>query len=74
MVLTGSYSSHAHVIDMQRRINTTLEMQFLDKRGKILGTQRAYKGKRLTESYEVSLAKLGTPSSKDGSNQSIISS
>lgn len=34
MVLTGSYHSHAHVIDLQRRINTTIEVKFMDKRGK----------------------------------------
>ena len=31
----------------------------MDKRGKNVGTLRAYKGKRLTESYEASLLKMG---------------
>lgn len=47
MALTGSYFSHAHVIDMQRRINTTIEVRFMDKRGKHVGIPRNYKNKRL---------------------------
>lgn len=49
MVLTGSYNSHAHVIDLQRRINTTIEVKFMDKRGKNTGVIRQYKGKRLMQ-------------------------
>jgi hypothetical protein len=60
MVLTGSYNSHAHVIDMQRRINTTIEVKFMDKRGKHTGVQRSYKGKRLL----VSMASAVTQSSE----------
>jgi hypothetical protein len=47
MVLTGAYHSHAHVIDLQRRINTTIPVQFQDKRGKQCGHPRTYKNKRL---------------------------
>ena len=50
MVLTGSYHSHAHVIDLQKRINTTLDVKFMDKRGKNAGYPRHYKGKRLVGS------------------------
>lgn len=52
MVLTGGYHSHAHVIDLQRRINTTIQVQFQDKRGKQCGTPRFYKNKRLLGSVE----------------------
>lgn len=37
MVLTGGYHSHTHVIDLQRRINTTIGVRFMDKRGKQCG-------------------------------------
>lgn len=47
MVLTGSYHSHAHVIDMQKRINTTIEVKFMDKRGKNTGIPRNYKGRKV---------------------------
>ena len=47
MVLTGAYHGHAHVIDLQRRINTTIQVQFQDKRGKQCGVTRNYKNKRL---------------------------
>ena len=50
MVLTGSYHSHAHVIDMQKRINTTIDVRFMDKRGKHAGSVRSYKGKKLLQS------------------------
>mmetsp|Transcript_7287 Transcript_7287/g.10250 ORF Transcript_7287/g.10250 Transcript_7287/m.10250 type:complete len:165 (-) Transcript_7287:206-700(-) len=47
MVLTGAYHGHAHVIELQRRINTTLSVNFKDKRGKQCGFPRFYKNKRL---------------------------
>ena len=63
MVLTGGYHSHAHVIDLQRRINTTLQVQFLNKRGKQCGVPRNYKNKRL----------LGTvPATPTTANTSIV--
>lgn len=37
MVLTGSYHSQAHVLDLQRRINTTIDVRYMDKRGKHCG-------------------------------------
>jgi hypothetical protein len=49
MALTGAYFSHAHVIDMQRRINTTLDIKFMDKRGRHVGINRSYKNKRLPQ-------------------------
>lgn len=42
MVLTGSYHAHAHVIDLQRRVNTTIDVKFMDKRGKQAGVIRNY--------------------------------
>ena len=47
MALTGSYNSNAHVIDLQRRINTTIDVRFMDKRGKYVGVARKYKNRRL---------------------------
>ena len=47
LVLTGSYHSHAHVIDLHRRVNTTIDVAFMDKRGKHVGALRSYKNKRL---------------------------
>ena len=80
MVLTGSYHGHGHVIDMQRRINTTIDVRFMDKRGKHGGTPRFYKGKRLLGSVTLppnensntivgaSAIHSGTSSVQDGSN------
>ena len=53
MVLTGSYHAHAHVIDLQRRVNTTIDVRFLDKRGKQAGVPRFYKNKRLIGSVNL---------------------
>lgn len=53
MVLTGGYHSAAHVIDLQRRINTTIAVRFLDKRGKQCGVNRGYKNKRLVGSVNL---------------------
>ncbi len=33
-VMTGSYFNHCHVIDLVKRTNSTIDVQFLDKRGK----------------------------------------
>jgi len=37
MVLTGSYSSSMHLIDMANQTNTTIDVKFMDKRGKNVG-------------------------------------
>lgn len=52
-VLTGSYHSHAHVIDLHRRVNMTVDVQFMDKRGKHVGAPRSYKNKRLIGSINL---------------------
>lgn len=46
-LLTGSYNSNAHVIDLNSNSNTVIDVKFMDKRGKNVGTPRYYKGKRL---------------------------
>ena len=46
-VLTGSYHGHAHILDLQRHINTTIPVNFMDKRGKQCGVIRTYKNKRV---------------------------
>jgi hypothetical protein len=43
---------------MQKRINTTIEIQFMDKRGKYSGVNRAYKGKRLLQSLNSAITSL----------------
>lgn len=58
MVLTGAYNSHAHVIDMQRRINTTIEVKFMEKRGKNTGIARTYKGKRVPVSLSMAIRSM----------------
>ena len=68
MVLTGAYHSHAHVIDLQRRINTTINVQFMDKRGKQCGIPRSYKNKRLLGTVPIN-QQNAQPSSKSKSSQ-----
>jgi serine/threonine-protein phosphatase 2A regulatory subunit B len=47
LVLTGSYNGSIHVIDTVNNSNTTIDIRFLDKRGKNAGVVRKYKGKRV---------------------------
>jgi serine/threonine-protein phosphatase 2A regulatory subunit B len=47
LILTGSYNSNAHIIDIQNQTNITLDVKFMDKRGKNVGCQRNYRGKRV---------------------------
>ncbi len=47
MVLTGSYNSSLHLVDLKNLTNTTIEVKFMDKRGKNVGQTRPYKGKRI---------------------------
>jgi len=68
MVLTGSYFSHAHVIDMQRRLNTTIDVKFMDRRGKSVGVQRNYRGKKLIGTLTVPLPTLVNTMPKSFSN------
>lgn len=80
MVLTGSYYCHSHVIDMQKRINTTIEVKFMDRRGKQAGIDRNYKGKRLQGSITVPVPQANSllsanafPGNKQALKQSVIS-
>jgi serine/threonine-protein phosphatase 2A regulatory subunit B len=36
-VLTGAYNSNAHVIDIQNSLNCSIDVRFMDKRGKGVG-------------------------------------
>lgn len=47
LVLTGSYNSNVHVIDLNNQTNCTIDAKFMDKRGKNVGQNRSYKGKRV---------------------------
>jgi len=53
-LLTGAYNSSAHLIDMQGDgevpHNVTIDVKFMEKRGKTVGFQRPYKGRRVTGS------------------------
>lgn len=46
-VLTGAYNSSAHIIDVQNNTNSSIEVKFMDKRGKSVGIVRPYRGRRL---------------------------
>lgn len=50
LVVTGSYNSNVHVIDVEKNTNTTIDVKFMDKRGKNVGYVRPYKGKRVNGS------------------------
>ena len=50
MVVTGAYNSQAHVIDLVSSSNSTVDIKFMDKRGKNVGSQRGYRGRRLLQS------------------------
>lgn len=50
-ILTGSYNSTAHVIDTVNQTNWSIDVKFMDKRGKTVGTSKPYKGKRILTSF-----------------------
>ena len=54
LVVTGSYNSNVHVIDVEKNTNTTIDVKFMDKRGKNVGFVRPYKGKRVNGSLQSS--------------------
>lgn len=37
MVLSGAYNSNLHLIDLNKQTNTTIDVKFMDKRGKNVG-------------------------------------
>ena len=47
MLLTGGYNSSVHVIDMKNLTNCNIDVGFMDKRGKNVGTYRAYRGRKV---------------------------
>ena len=47
MVLTGGYNSNVHLIDIKNQTNCQIDVKFMDKRGKNVGSYRAYKGKKV---------------------------
>jgi len=58
MVLTGGYNSNVHLIDIKNQTNCQIDVKFMDKRGKNVGSYRAYKGKKVI-----------TPSTADSGNK-----
>ena len=46
-IVTGSYNGNAHVIDLQNQTNCCIDVKFMDKRGKNVGSNRLYRGRRL---------------------------
>jgi len=53
MVMTGGYFNHAHVMDLVKRTNSTIDVDFNDKRGKQVGVIRPYKGRRVQGSLNL---------------------
>lgn len=48
-LLTGAYQMGAHVIDLQHRVNTKIEVKFANRRGTHVGKTRRYNGRVLAE-------------------------
>ena len=69
LVLTGSYNSNVHVIDIQNQLNTTIDVRFLEKRGKGVGMVRPYKGKRVQGPM---LGPMGEPAKIDMGNKIML--
>jgi len=46
-VLTGGYRSEAHVIDFERRVNTTIKVHHMERRSMLAGVDRKYQGIRV---------------------------
>jgi serine/threonine-protein phosphatase 2A regulatory subunit B len=47
LIVTGAYNSNLHVLDLKNQTNTTIEVKYMEKRGKNVGFMRPYKGKRV---------------------------
>ncbi len=69
LVLTGSYNSNAHIIDIQNQSNTTMDVKFMDKRGKNVGSIRNYRGKRVQGPHTNA---LGEPAKIDMSSKIML--
>lgn len=50
MVITGAYNGNVHVMDIKNQTNCSIDVKFMDKRGKNTGTYRQYKGKKVVSS------------------------
>ena len=46
-LLTGSYNNNGHIIDIEGTNNSTLDVVFGNKRGKLASKTRQYNGKKL---------------------------
>lgn len=44
LILTGAYNSNLHVLDIKKQTNTTIDVKYMEKRGKNVGFMRPYKG------------------------------
>jgi hypothetical protein len=49
--LTGAYNSSAHIIDVQNNTNSSIEIKFMEKRGKGVGIVRPYRGRRIQAAW-----------------------
>lgn len=47
-VVTGAYNSNAHIINLEGKVNTTLDAVFGNKRGKVCSKIREYNGKKIS--------------------------
>jgi len=52
ILVTGSYNANIHLIDVETQTNVTIDVKFMDKRGKSVGDLRYYKGKRVVGSLK----------------------
>lgn len=57
-ILTGAYNSNAHVIDINTGQNCTIDVKFMEKRGKGVGNFRSYRGKRMTNPNNLPIPQL----------------
>jgi serine/threonine-protein phosphatase 2A regulatory subunit B len=79
-ILTGSYNGNAHVIDLQNQVNCNIDVKFMDKRGKNVGANRLYRGRRLLpggsgQSFNTGpVQKSGATDSKSSDSQSSAQS
>ena len=65
MVVTGGYNANVHVIDTKNQTNCQIDVKFMDKRGKNVGTYKAYKGKKVVSQNQSDGASKEEPAKID---------
>lgn len=72
-VLTGSYNGNAHVIDLLNQTNWSIDVKFMDKRGKNVGSCKSYKGKKLLPSSGQSAQIISQKAAQGSSSEDLDS-